>query len=153
MAQENEKLTLEYVVQFEDGFKPGLRVYCHDSSKNEIHFRDTNLETGFSLSFPLGFPFNVGSGKIPIVFKNEVREDSKTLVEKIGEANWEKKTRDSCRKHRWNLVKVNSPDYFNLAVEHHIKLYLQQFDDFYKELKEVTLKFLKQHHSYFASTR
>ena len=151
MAQENEKLTLEYVARFEDGFKPCLRVYCPEDAGKKIHVLDANFELVFNVKSLLKSPeFPLRSSRVVHVYSKiqpvEKLKDGQSL------ANWEQETIGECIKYRWNLARVNLPRCLELAVENHKELYLAQFDPLDSGFRDLVVKFMKGHPGYFSST-
>lgn len=147
MAQKTGNLNIEYLVTFDDGFKPGLRVYCRDeSNEKKVIIEDSTFEVKFAAETIVGNP------RYPLGFRSEVGIKSKGLEGEIGNDKWEDELIEICKKHKWNLARVSSVKDFEVASKRHGDLYKSQFDDLSRRFRDLAVEFITANPGYISST-
>ena len=158
MTQKQEKsgqINLEYVVRFDDGLKPRVHVYGIDSKSGEVYGADESMGIIIGTDCYLG-TLSEGETKeknmrgiVCIKLKRQIWGNTKNFRKRIPDLKeWEQRMHDDHKKDGCNVIKIQSPEHVDVAIDIHKGLYLKQFDRLIEESEERFRKFMREHPGY-----
>jgi len=155
MGQKSEQINLEYMVQFEDGFRPRVHVYGIDSEAGEVY------EVSAYIGVSVGAGHNVRAPS-----EEERKEKNTGAVVRMGSKidtsliinlferklpdteNWEQKMYEDLREGGWNVIKIQNPEHIKPAIHRHEELYVRQFFDLAERFVNLFQGFIGEHPGY-----
>lgn len=152
MEQKSEQINLEYMVQFEDGFRPRVHVYGIDSEAGEIYIADAYVGV------------SVGAGhRVSAPSKNDFEEKSVDAIVDMGaiintslvvskfraklpkDKEWEQKENNGLREDGWNVIKIQNPEHIEPVIYRHVELYTRQFGELAGRFENLFQGFIGEH--------
>lgn len=141
-----EKIDLDYIVSFEDGFRPLVKIYGIDSQTGVLY----GANAYFGVEVKVGYIPNVRDGLIGFegnvgMTVNQQISLSQALVREEEKNTFEEKLIELAKERGENIIKINSPDHIGLAAHRHRELYEDQFKSIVVELAKCYGKFAEAH--------
>jgi hypothetical protein len=155
MEQKSEQINLEYMVEFEDGFKPRVHVYGIDSEAGEIY------EAYAIIGILVGAGYNTtksskGDLEVEHILAYTTMNGMLNTTSIVWEGrrklptheNWERESHEKNRKIGVNVIRVQNPSHMQPAIDRHEQLYTEQFRELAKIFGVLFRTFIREHPGY-----
>ncbi|MBI5803981.1 hypothetical protein HY450_01930 [Candidatus Pacearchaeota archaeon] len=151
MEQNREQIILEYKVTFEDGFRPAVHVYGVDPQAGKVYYGSAGIGVGVGAGNKVSLPSESDRERNVLANIAYASEINCTAVIKRYEGgipeceDWEEKNNEHFRQKGYNVIKVQSPEHIQPAIERHVELYRKQFEGLARRFEDLFCGFIVEH--------
>jgi len=157
IQQKSEHIDLEYMARFKGGLRSRVHIYGIDSEAGEIYgayaYIGVSVGAGYEVSRPIKGQENEKGEVLGAIlgFGGSTRTSLVVdgLTGKLPEdEDWERKLYKGLKKDGWNVIKVQNREHVKPAIQRHVELYSEQFNELVKRFENVFQRFINEHPDY-----